>query len=49
VTGLPDYTVARDELRRAFSACYNLMVGDQRETFRSGLDDEWDVAVIVLD
>jgi len=47
-TGLPDYTIARDELRQAFSALYTLLIGDKRETFRKGLDDDWDVSTIVL-
>jgi hypothetical protein len=47
-TGLPPYTIARDELRHAFCTCHDLMLGDKRETFRNGLDDEWDVSTIAL-
>jgi hypothetical protein len=48
VDGLPEYTIAREELRRAFSACYNLMTGDKRDAFREGLDNECDVTPVAL-
>ena len=45
---LPDYTIARDELQRAFTVCYGLMESPQREAFFAGLNHEWDVAKLAL-
>jgi hypothetical protein len=42
--GLPDYNDAIKELGRAYSECFGLMAGYEKEAFRSGLDDEWEVA-----
>ena len=42
-SGLPAYTIARDELAKSFRICFGLMAGYKQEAFRDGLDHEWDV------
>lgn len=51
--GLPEYTIVRSELTRAFSSVCTLMADDKRDTFREGIDtdgqdDHWDVASVIL-